>query len=137
MTTTISKRINALKRVKIEADIVRVMRRTGYKRSQIEVLPAGQMFADRKPVPGTNYFYYNGPLDEKTRAFCRLLLKLDKVFSDEQIQSMSDELGYDVLEYCGSYNCRHQWIQFRGKFINTPDPTLRQIRVIINNGIEA
>jgi len=65
------------------------------------------------------------------------MLKIDKVFSQSEIDRISDELGYDVLVYCGSYNCRHQWIRFRGKRINTPVPTSRQIRKLINDGIEA
>lgn len=119
----------------MERDIIRALRSTGYKKSQIEKIPIE--LATRIPEEGEDYFYYDGPLDEKTRDFCRLMLKIDKVFSRSQIDYISRELGYDVLVYCGSYNCRHNWIRFRGRFISTPEPTLGQIRKLINRGIEA
>lgn len=125
------KRIKSLQRRKAERDILRLMKKTGYRQADVEVLP--DSFANRKPEPGEQYYYYNGPLDDKTRAFCKLMLKLDKVFSLEQINYMSEELGYDVLYYCGSYNCRHSWIRFRGKIINTPNPTTREVRKLINS----
>jgi hypothetical protein len=118
----------------MESDILRLLRKTGYSKSEVETLP--ENFAERKPEDGLTYWYYSGPLDGKTRAFCRLMLKIDKVFSDEQIAKISEELGYDVLEYMGAYNCRHTWIRFRGKLILTPNPTIREIRKLINDGVE-
>lgn len=126
-------RIEHLKRITLERNIITVLRKYGVLKSSIEQLP--DSFADRKPESGQTYWYYSGPLDEKTRPFCKRLLNLDKVFSEEEIQKISQELNYDVLSYKGAYNCRHRWIRFRGKIISTPAPTIRDIRKLINDGI--
>lgn len=127
-------KLTSFKTFSRERQIVKVLRKYGVSRSLVEEIPQG--FADRKPEEGVNYYYYNGPLDKKTRSFCRLMLKIDKVFSEEEINKISEELGYSVLEYCGSFGCRHQWIRFRGRRINTPKPTVREIRKLINDGVE-
>lgn len=116
------------------------MKRNGVKK---EFIVADFLYADeflkgptnRKPKEGTRYFYYTGPNDEKTRDFCKYILKLDKVFSEEEIKFMSDMLGYSVLRYKGSYNCRHEWVQFNGKRIKTPAPTVSQIDRLIEKNI--
>lgn len=89
-----------------------------------------------KPQKGTDYFYYSGPLDDKTRPFCKLMLGIDKVWSEDDIAVMSIELQYDVEKYRGSYNCRHKWVKFRGKEIQTPKPTINQIRKLVDKGIK-
>lgn len=100
-----------------------------------EFIPEDQLeLADRKPKPGKSYYYYNGPFDEKNRAFCHDMLVFDKVFSEDEIAFLSSQLGYDVLKYKGSYNCRHEWIKFRGKVIYTPPPTPNQMRVLTAPG---
>lgn len=127
-------RLNKFKRLAVERQILKALAKTGFKRSEIEELP--HVFADRKPKDDQTYWYYNGPLDEKTRPFCKRLLQMDKVFSEEQINYISEELGYDVLQECGLYNCRHHWIKFSGRVIMTPPPTTREIRRVINDGIQ-
>lgn len=92
-------------------------------------------FADRDVKKGDVYYYYTGPLDEKTRDFCKYMLKLDKVFADYEIEYMAQRLGYDVQKYKGSYNCRHKWVRFRGKFIIGNPPTDRQIETLIEKNI--
>lgn len=129
----LSKKISRLRRLSIEREIIRALTKTGYDRGDIDSAP--DTFAERKPEPGQVYYYYNGPLDDKTRPFCRRLLVMDKVFSKEQIDYVSEELGYDVLVECGLYNCRHQWIRFIGRVILTPPPTVREVRKLINDGI--
>ena len=131
----VESRLQLFKRLKQEREILSVLSKYGIPKSH--VIEVKSEFADRKPEAGVNYYYYNGPLDAKTRKFCRLMLKIDKVFSEEEINKVSDELGYPVLEYCGSYGCRHQWIRFRGNRIYTPKPTVREIRKLINDGIES
>ena len=126
---------SSILRLREENRVLRAFSKYGIPRNEIQELKIE--FADRIPEPGEDYYYYSGPLDNKTRNFCRLMLAIDKVFSQEEIDKISEELGYDVLRYCGSYNCRHQWIRFRGKRIFTPKPTVREIRKLINNGIEA
>jgi len=130
----VNQRLKHINRITQERRIIKVISKYGLPKSQ--VLELNSQFAERKPEEGVNYYYYNGPLDSKTREFCSLMLKIDKVFSEEEINRISDELGYDVLAYCGSFYCRHQWIKFRGKRIFTPKPTAREIRKLINRGIE-
>lgn len=114
--------------------VLRVISKYGVERSRVEEVKLE--LAWRRPDQGQTYYYYNGPLDDKTRPFCRLMLQIDKVFSQEDIDKISEELGYSVLEYCGSFGCRHQWVKFRGKFITTPKPTVMEIRKLINDGDE-
>jgi hypothetical protein len=61
------------------------------------------------------FYYYVGPLDEKTRPFCKEMLLLGKFFSQDDIDFLSLKLGYDVFLYEGSYNCRHKWNRARIK----------------------
>lgn len=117
-----------------ERKFLSLANKLGTPKKKVEELP--KEFANRIPEKGMDYYYYLGPLDEKTRPFCRHMLKIDKVFSREEIDYMSAELNYPVLEYGGSYNCRHQWVKFRGRVISTPKPTQREIRRLINNGME-
>lgn len=126
-------RIQHLRRIKLERDVFACLQKYGVKRSSVEQIT--EEFANRTPEEGRQYWYYSGPLDDKTRAFCKRMLTIAKVFSDEEIQKISDELNYDVLQFNGAYNCRHSWIRFRGKIISTPAPTVRDIRKLINDGI--
>lgn len=127
------KRLQIFKKIKFELDLFRLLKSCGVKRSLVEEIPTE--LANRKPEKGVDYYYYIGPLDEKTRPFCRLMLSIDKVFTKEEIEYMSEELEYPVLEYKGSYNCRHNWVKFRGQIINTPKPTQREIRRLINSNL--
>lgn len=122
-------------RLKFEQALYQALSRVGTPRNQVEALPDSGSFADRKPEDGEEYWYFSGPLDEKTRPFCRLMLRLDKVFSTSEINTISTFLNYDVLQYKGSYNCRHKWVRFRGKRISTAPPTANQIRSLIDKGI--
>jgi hypothetical protein len=117
-----------------EKRFIKLSKNFGVKKSDVIEIPIE--LASRKPKEGENYYYYSGPLDEKTREFCTHMLTLDKVFSSTDIDIMSNYLNYDVLKYRGSYNCRHKWIKFRGKIISTPEPTVRQIRGLIKKGIK-
>ena len=103
----------------LEIRMFELLNRDGFgtKKSLIEEVK--NEFAWRKPEEGMDYFYYSGPDDDKTRPFCKLMLKIDKVFSTEEIDKIGEELNYDVLKYKGSYNCRHKWVRFRGKRIST------------------
>jgi hypothetical protein len=126
-----AKRISLLTHERI---LLKLIRSKGIPRSSVEVIKTE--LADRKPQEGENYYYYSGPLDEKTRAFCRKLLTIDKVVSSTDIDILSNYLDYDVLKYEGSYNCRHKWIRFRGKRILTPELTTTQIRDLVRRGIK-
>lgn len=65
--------------------------------------------------PNTVYYYYDGPLDDKTRNFCAELLLLGKFFTQKDIDNLSKASGYNVDLYNGSYNCRHKWKMARIK----------------------
>lgn len=65
--------------------------------------------------PNTSFYYYDGPLDVKTREFCATLLLQGKFYSQSEIDYLSRNLGYNVDLYCGSYGCRHQWKRARIK----------------------
>jgi len=60
-------------------------------------------------------YRYQGPQDSRNRDFCARVLKLNKVYRREDINSLSiegvnEEFGiYDIFRYKGSYNCRHYW----------------------------
>jgi len=116
-----------------EKRLLGIIQNFGVSKSEVEEIKVE--LRDRKPKPGEDYYYYVGPDDEKTRDFCKEMLKIDKVFSDTDIDIMSNYLNYDVLKYKGSYNCRHNWVKFRGKKINTPEPTIPQIKRLISKGI--
>lgn len=119
---------------KLEHYIHKLMSEKGISKSLVEEVK--EEFADRKPKAGETYYYYTGPLDDKTRAFCKQMLKYDKVVSETDIDILSNYLDYDVKKYKGSYNCRHSWVRFRGKRILTPELTIPQIRKLTNLGIE-
>lgn len=53
------------------------------------------------------YWTYVGPNDEKTRPFCKHMLELDKYWTDEDLNEMTDLLGYDFQMYFAGFNCRH------------------------------
>jgi hypothetical protein len=115
-------------------EILQFVKKHGIPRWQIEEIK--EEFADRKPQEGMNYYYYVGPDDEKTRKFCKQMLKYDKVISELDIEILSNYLNYDVKEYKGSYNCRHKWVRFRGKRISTPELTVGQIKRLRDLGIK-
>lgn len=111
-----------------------------------ELIDGKQSFKDVQVRKGDEYYVYSGP--EAERDFCRFMLKIDKVFSKEDINTLSTLMGYDVFEYepgpvmpeggPGGPNCKHKWRRFRGKFIISGNvPTNRQIDVLVNKSIFA
>ncbi len=126
--------VNQISTFKLEHYINKMMLEKGISKSLVEEVK--YEFADRKPKPDEEYYYYSGPLDDKTRPFCKQMLKYDKVVSSVDIDILSNYLNYDVKLYKGSYNCRHKWVRFRGKRILTPELTITQIRKLTSLGIE-
>lgn len=119
-----------------EMALLSLINSKGIPRNSIQELP--EIFAKDRPLKeGEDYYVFSGPLDEKTRPFCKKLLSIDKVISSLDIDILSNYLGYDVLAYKGSYNCRHKWRKFRGKFIMTPELTVGQIKDLVRKGISA
>ena len=85
--------------------------------------------------PNTPFYIYSGPNDDKTRPFCKALLKLNKLFSLEDIDRLSIYVGYDVELYFGGFNCRHKWkrARIKGKLQKgfEPDtPNLRETKKV-------
>ncbi len=77
-----------------------------------EVLPSNS-FNFKVLDPDLDYdelfYYYSGPFDDKTREFCAFILEKGKFFSETDLNRLSVKAGYDVLDFKGSYNCRHEW----------------------------
>jgi hypothetical protein len=119
---------------KVEHALFNLFSTKGIPKSEVQEIK--EEFADRKPKEGETYYYYSGPLDDKTRPFCKQMLAYDKVVSSVDIDILSNYLDYDVKKYNGSYNCRHSWVKFRGKRISTPELTINQIRKLVNLGIK-
>jgi hypothetical protein len=67
-------------------------------------------------------FKYVGPRDEKNRPFCAEMLRQKRVFRAEDLDTMSRNNvnpigpdGYSILEWRGSYNCRHKFVKLTYK----------------------
>ena len=101
---------------------------------KLELSEFKMLMAARKPMDDEFYYRYKGPRDTSNRFFCHEMLSIDKVFALSEIQFLSDELGYNVRMYKGSYGCRHEWIEYKGKVIYTPPPTKNQLNVLTVNG---
>jgi hypothetical protein len=63
-------------------------------------------------------YKYVGPRDKKNRTFCAEMMAANRVFRIEDLRTMSDESvnpvgpsGYSIIEWRGSYNCRHKFVQ--------------------------
>jgi 2'-5' RNA ligase len=58
-------------------------------------------------------FTYSGPLDQKTRPFCRMMLArtADNPMTREQIDKLDNGFSGPgtVFTFCGGVNCRHNW----------------------------
>ncbi|MEJ5092651.1 hypothetical protein GEO21_21650 [Sphingobacterium faecium] len=54
-------------------------------------------------------YSYFGPKDDKNRAFCSKLVSNNKLYTREDIQSMSEVIGMDIYTHKGGKNCRHTW----------------------------
>jgi hypothetical protein len=74
--------------------------------------------ADSITTKGAKVLYeYVGPLDEKTRKFCRRMLQLSKkgtLWSKSDLQNIQGSnpefpAYYNIYLYKGSYGCRHSW----------------------------
>ncbi len=64
-------------------------------------------------------YSYEGPEDNRNRAFCARLLDMNKLWSRSEIESMSMRMGYSVWDRRGGWwnnngkiemHCRHQWV---------------------------
>lgn len=136
--------MNIISRIKLSYNLLKLGKQKRFVEA-IELID-GEHFKDVKVNPGDEYYVYTGPQAE--RDFCKFMLKIDKVFSIEEINTLSTLMGYDVFRYepgpimpnggPGGPNCKHKWRRFRGKFIVSGNvPTNRQIDVLINKSVFA
>lgn len=67
-------------------------------------------------------YSYEGPKDDRNRAFCAKLMELDRLYSRSEIEQISQRVGYSVWERRGGFYhnpdtdvtqpyCRHKWVQ--------------------------
>ena len=78
-------------------------------------------------------FKYIGPRDNKNRQFCSDMLSKNRVYRNEDIDDLTNEVAnpqfgrYDIFLWRGSYNCRHVWVKLvykkEGKIINNANST--------------
>ena len=60
---------------------------------------------------GVNQYMYWGIIIETTRPFCIDLLNSPGPYTRDEIDRMVGPTSYmPVFEYCGGWNCQHQWI---------------------------
>ena len=98
------------KQVVDNAIILYQLSQLGFHSSEAEPLADGEEAFD-----DTEYWTYRGPLDERTRPFCSSLLRLDRYWTTGDLEFLSRKVGYDVFNYIGGFNCRHQWQRARIK----------------------
>jgi len=72
---------------------------------------------DLEKKPETKY-RYAGPLSSNTRNFCRAMVRLNKIYSREEISSMDSSINtgfrhdgqaYSIFDFKGGVNCNHYW----------------------------
>ena len=62
-------------------------------------------------------FKYVGPRDEKNRQFCAEMLSKNRVYRQEDIDQLTDNVAneqfgfYNIFLWRGSFNCRHTWVK--------------------------
>ena len=95
----------------IDALSQQLKRSTGRQLTEVRTnlgIMGRQLTADAGEAVGLNLFYYSGPLDGLTRAFCVPLV--DKVLSKTQINKLNNKSGLgSPLRSGGGYNCRHSF----------------------------
>ena len=106
-----------------ERSVIEQFKRIGYSTRQIEIVNEDHFSDDNDAQV---YYYYSGPLDEKTRPFCAELLNIDKFYRESDLNSLSKKVGYDVVAEKGTFNCRHEWKKVKAK-MKQEAPTRRQI----------
>ena len=62
-------------------------------------------------------FKYVGPRDSKNRQFCADMLAKNRVYRQEDIDDLTDNVAneefgfYNIFLWRGSFNCRHTWVK--------------------------
>ena len=55
-------------------------------------------------------YSYEGAIDDKNRPFCAKLVRANKLYTRNEIEMMSEALGYQIFIHKGGKNCRHSWV---------------------------
>ncbi|WP_343668729.1 winged helix-turn-helix domain-containing protein [Chitinophaga sp.] len=83
---------------------------------RVPIKKATKEAAKKKPFTKTIevMYSYEGPYDNRNRAFCHKMMELDRLYSRYDIERISDKLGYSVWArrggwYDGRPYCRHHW----------------------------
>ena len=75
----------------------------------------GKQDLDRRPE--TKY-RYTGPLSSNSRNFCRAMLRLNKIYTRQEIDDMNRSINtgfrhdgqpYSIFRFKGGVNCKHYW----------------------------
>jgi hypothetical protein len=59
---------------------------------------------------GAERYEYVGPMDDRTRPFCRDLLNQGGTHTLEDVGKMKNGQSLSVVTYGGGWNCRHDWV---------------------------
>lgn len=72
-----------------------------------------------KPVQIFIKYSYEGPQDSRNRPFCAKMMQLDRLYNRQEIEKISQRLGYSVFDRRGGFwnqgngiiseHCRHNW----------------------------
>jgi len=86
-------------------------------------MPINDIRNDRGEPETTQIFVkysYEGPQDDRNRAFCAKLMELNRFYSRFEIEQISQQLGYSVFDRRGGFwrhpdgittpYCRHNWM---------------------------
>ena len=80
-------------------------------------------------------YKYIGPVDDRNRKFCADMMRKNKIYRIEDIESLSNpEFGaYNIFLFRGSYNCRHAWVRLIYKKEGSMNITTSEFSDIVNN----
>lgn len=95
-----------------ERGMIEQFKKIAYSKSML-VIADESNFADQETAQ--TWYYYSGPLDEKTRPFCTELLRIDAFYRESDLNMLSKKVGYNVYDNSGGFNCRHTWNKVKAK----------------------
>ena len=105
----------------LKAGLLRLMRKKG----NITITDRGLKTISEQDILATEIFVkyrYSGPVDSRNRPFCAKVMEMDRLYTREDIDAISDRAGYNVWTQRGGWYhnpktdvntpyCRHFWAQ--------------------------
>lgn len=102
------------------------------KKGKVSITKKGDTIADNTDLPEYDVVYRyekspdaQGPAilpNGRTRDFCELMIRANKVYTRQEIDAIGDRLGYNVWKFRGGWYhnaegentpyCRHVWVQY-------------------------